>query len=326
MRQSKFPVCAVNIVVHNHPAGVYERLINAGFNLQLPLPVHGDRHALIVSVAPSHERTLSGRRVLRGSLSTFLDLDLDAPWFDIQSLKVTTEDRRREIQIPDSLRPNMADFHFALDPEQHILVCQAQTVISGKRRHVVKLTGNMLATFFGELFSRPAIKRDFGDVEVTPVPDRQGVETILSAKIKRLHIILRTPNPDDLDEAQKKIKRRMKSLKARQLDEIVAAEDGDFVTPDAELLSMARVAALNGRVDATIQQPSGRVVPASTRFTPALFEVTTDARETEERAMDRAADVALGQIEQLRLAANVMPARKRPAAKKVTKKIKRRTR
>lgn len=320
MRESKFPVCAVNIVAHEHPAGVYERLIVEAFGLQLALPVHGDRHALIVSVAPSRELTISGKKVMRGTLSTFLDLDMDAPWFDLQNLKVTTEDRRREIQIPESLRPNMADFHFVLDPATHILVCQAQTVISGRRKHTVKLTGNMLASFLGELFSRPAIKKEFGEIEVTPVPDQQSVDAILSAKIKKLHIVLRTPNPDDLDEAQRRIKKRMKSLKARQIEEIVSAEEGDFVSPDDDLLSMARVAALNGRVDATIQQQNGKVVAASTRMTPALFEINRDPRETDERATDRAADSALKKIEQFRMAANVMHPRKSRGREKTGKK------
>ena len=322
MRQTKFPVCAVNIVAHEHPAGTYERIISAAFNLHLPLSIHGDRHALIVSVDPSKELTVSGRKVMRGTMSTFLDLDLDAPWFDMNNLKVITEDKRREIQIPESLRPNMADFHFVLDPEMHILVCQAQTVISGRRKHVVKLTGNMLAGFLGELFARAPIKREFGDIEVTPVPDRQSVEAILAAKIKKLYIFLRTPNPDDLDEIQKRIKRRMKSLKARQLEEIVSAEDGEFISPDNELLGMARVAALNGRVDATIAQASGRIAPTSTSLTPALFEVNKDARETDERATDRAAGLALDKIREFRMDANVMPTRRAGKAvrKKATKK------
>lgn len=325
MSESKFPVCAVNIVLHAHTsADDYERLIEKAFELQHALAVHGDRHALITSVAPSKELTLSGRKVLRGELSTFLDLDIDAPWFDLRNLKVTTADRRSEIQIPESLRPNMADFHFVLEPATHILVCQAQTVISGKRKHVVKLTGNMLASFFGELFSVPSIKQAFGEIEVTPVPDRNSVESILKAKIKKLHIVLRTPNPDDLGEAQRRIENRMKAMGARQIEEIVSAEDGSFIKPDEQLLSAARVAALNGRVDATIKQPNGKVVTESTILKPAIFEISKDSRESDERAMDRAADSALQKIDQFRLAANVLPSRKRKAAKKAVKKKTRR--
>lgn len=312
MSETKFPVCAVNIAARNHPARIYEQLISAAFSLQRALPVHGDRHALLVSFDPSKELTISGRRVIRGTLSTFLDLDLDAPWFDLQNLKVSTEDQRREIQIPESLRPNMADFHFVVDAKTHILVCQAKTVISGRRKHVVKLTGNMLAGFLGELLSSPEIKKEYGDVEVTPIPDRDSVEAILKGKIKKLHIFLRTPNPDDLEEAQKRIKRRMKNLNARQLEEVVSAEEEMFVTPDDDLLSMSRVAALNGRVDATLEK-NGKTVNTSTRLVPALFEINKDARETDERAMDRAAEHALDKIERFRMMANHLPARKRRA-------------
>lgn len=310
MRQSKFPVCAVNIAAREHTPKIYDNLINDAFSLQLALPVHGDRHALLVSVDPSKELTISGRRVIRGTLATFLDLDMDAPWFDLQNLKVSTEDQRKKIQIPESLRPNMADFHFVLDPREHILVCQARTEISGKRKHIVKITGNMLAGFLGELLSSPEIKRKYGEVEVTPVPDRDSVEAILKGDIKKLHIFLRTPNPDDLEEAQKRIKRRMKALNAKQLEEIVSAEEGAFVNPDEELLSMARVAALNGRVDATLYK-NGKTAPTSTRLAPAIFEINRDSRETDERAMDRAAEHALDLIKRFRMAANYLPVRKR---------------
>jgi hypothetical protein len=315
MRQSKFPVCAVNIAAREHVPRVYENLINAAFGLQLALPVHGDRHALLVSVDPSKELTISGRKVVRGTLATFLDLDMDAPWFDMQNLKVSTEDQRKKIQIPESLRPNMADFYFVLDPKEHILVCQARTVISGKRKHVVKLTGSMLASFLGELLSSPEIKKEYGEVEVTPVPDHDSVEAILKGHIKKLHIFLRTPNPDDLEEAQKRIKRRMKSLNAKQLEEVVSAEEGTFVKPDDELLSMARVAALNGRVDATLDR-NGKTIPTSTRLVPALFEINRDSRETDERVMDRAAEHALDLIKKFRMAANHLPVRKRRARHK----------
>lgn len=314
MRQSKFPVCAVNIAAREHTPRIYEHLINAAFGLQLALPVHGDRHALLVSVDPSKELSISGRRVVRGTLSTFLDLDMDAPWFDMQNLKVSTEDQRKKIKIPESLRPNMADFHFVLDPKEHILVCQARTVINGKRKHVVKLTGNMLAGFLGELLSSPEIKKEYGEVEVTPVPDRDSVEAILSGHIKKLHIFLRTPNPDDLEETQKRIKRRMKSLKAKQLEEVVSAEEGSFLSPDDQLLSMSRVAAMNGRVDATLER-NGKTVSTSTRMVPALFDINKDERETDERAMDRAAEHALDKIEKFRMAANRLPARKKRTGK-----------
>lgn len=315
MREKKFPVCAINIVALNHPEGVYERLLSAAFNLHSIVPVHGDRHALLVSVERSRELTIGGRKVLRGSLSTFLDLDVDAPWFDVDSLKVTTEDQRKRIQIPDSLRPNMADFYFVFDPVSHILVCQAESVISGRRKHVVKMTGNMLAGFLGELLSKPKIKKDFGEVEVTPVPDSQTVEAILKAKIRKLHIYLRTPNPDDLESAQKRIKDRMKSLKAKQLEEVVSAEEGEFISPDDDLLRMARVAALNGRVDANIEQ-QGRIVSTSTSMTPALFEVKRDPRELDERVMDRAADLALDKIKNFRMAANVKRSKGRQRKKR----------
>lgn len=316
MKQVKFPVCAVNIVAHEHPAGVYEKLLSAAFELKQPLAVHGDRHALIVSVDPSRELTLSGRRVVRGTISTFLDLDIDAPWFDMNQLQVTTEDRRRLVHIPDSLRPNMADFHFVLDPKLHILVCQAQTVITGKKKHTVKMTGLMLAGFLGELFSRPSLKRVFGDVEVTPVPDRNNVESILNGSLRKIHVVLRAPNPDDLDELQERIKKRMKRMKARQLEQIASAEDREFLKLDQELLGVARVAALNGRVDATIVQQNGKTVPVSTRATPALFEVDKDLRESDERAMDRAADVALKRIEEFKMAANKMSVRRKARTKR----------
>ncbi|RDS84885.1 DUF4747 family protein [Dyella monticola] len=51
-------------------------------------------------------------------------------------MRVTIEDQRKCIQIPDSLRPNMADFYFVFVPASHFLVCQAESVISGRRTHV----------------------------------------------------------------------------------------------------------------------------------------------------------------------------------------------
>ncbi|HZZ79385.1 MAG TPA: DUF4747 family protein [Gemmataceae bacterium] len=309
MRETKFPVCAVNIAAQHHPKGIYGRLLNSAFELQRALPVHGDRHALLVSVESADE-LMSGRKVVRGTLSTFLDLDMDAPWFDMENLRVMTEDQRRAIQIPESLRPNMADFHFVLDTEDHILVCQARTEISGKRQHVVKLTGNMLAGFLGELFSTPEIQGQYGDVEVTPVPDHDSVEAILKGKIKRLHIFLRVPNPDDLEETQRQIKKRMKSLNAKQIEQIVSAESGEFVKPDKDLLNTARVAALNGKVDAVLKKGS-KSVPTSTRSVPATFEISKDRRETDARAMDRAAEHAIHMIERFRMLANPLPTTRR---------------
>lgn len=304
MRESKFPVCAVNIAAHAHPQGTYERLMRAAMDERVPLPIYGDRHALMVGLDDSRELSMSGRRVLRGRLATFLDLDMEASWFNLDQLRVISDDERREIHIPESHRPNMAEFHFVFDPQMHILICQAATVIEGKRRRLIKLTGLMLASFIGQLLHQPKIRREFGQIEVTPVPDRNSVDSILRGAIRKLHITLRTPNPDDLDELQGQIKRRMKRLHARQIDEIVTANDDEQLTLDSKLVNKARVAALNGSVVAKVIQPNGRVVDVSTKDRPALFEISRSAKETDERATDRAAEFALNQIQAFKAQAN----------------------
>jgi hypothetical protein len=294
--QKKFPVCAINIACNPHPEKIYERLIAAAFSLRRTVSIHGDRHALLLQLDAPATIPISGRRGVKGVLATFLDLDIDAPWFDTAELKVVKEAKKETIRIPESLRPNMAEFHFVLDVEAHILTCQSRTEIIGKRTHTVKMTGKMLAIFFGELFASEELEEEFGDVEVTPVPDADKVEQILRSKLRKLSIVLRAPNPDSLEDLSEDIQKRMLETQSKELVESASAKRGEVLKPDERMRNLAEVAALNGRVEATIETPAG-VKHVSTLEIPAEFVVRRDSRELDSVVIDRASQAAVEKIQ-----------------------------
>lgn len=113
---------ALNISASPHPEGVYEKLLQRIFRARQPIQIWGERHALMTEL--SWER---GRQAAFGTLSTFTDIDKDAPWLNQSTGKAADESDTDEIAIPENLKPHFAQFRFYFDVASHTLTFQGSS-------------------------------------------------------------------------------------------------------------------------------------------------------------------------------------------------------
>lgn len=298
----EFRAVAANVVIHPHSEDLYRQLLVDAFSLKRPMRLRGDRQALIAKITEKSELDAFQTAVVRGEIVTFLDIDLKAPWLDLERMEQADPQLTREVNIPDRLRASMARFEFIFDPITHTFVAQAESPIVGERIRIAKLSASMLAKFLERLFSEPEIFGKYGLAHVTPVPDMNSVESILRDQgLRKLTIIVKPPNPDDLEELAEEISERLKKQNAAVLRESLTALRGQSLQPDNDTKNLARVGAMNGRVEAVIAKDGGGTRSVSTQQKPAQFMSTFDVQtESTTTALERATCDAVVRIKEAR--------------------------
>lgn len=289
---------AANVVIHPHSVDLYRQLFVDAFGLKRDYSLRGDRRALIARLTDSFAHRGYDAPLVNGDIATFLDIDLKAPWLDRVTLQQAGDEVTSEVNIPEQLRANMARFEFFFDPTSHVIVAQYETEIRGEKIRPARLSAGLLAKFLVRVFSQPEIVEKYGTVEVTPIPDRRTVEAILSSpRLRKLTIIIKPPNPDDLEEFAEVISDRIRSQNAASLTESLTARRNGSLEPDEETKRLARVGAMNGRVDAQMAGGDGGPIKVSTAQTPASFSGAYDpATESTRTGLGRATAEAVAQV------------------------------
>lgn len=302
MDEKVITAVAANVVIHPHSVERYRELIRVAFDLKRPMVLRADRNALIsrltleVGVAPFDVPWV------HGVIATFLDIDTKAPWLDMDTLDQAEESVTREVNIPDRLRASLAKFHFLFDPASHVFVAQSETTIEGEKIRPSRLSAGLLAKFLAQIFGQREVQEVFGQVEVTAIPDRHTIETILtSSGLRRLSISIKPPNPDDLEEFADEISERLRRQNAAKMQETLQAPRGGNLVPDEDTKMLARVGAMNGLVEAVVAKDSGGTKSISTAQKPAQFTGQYNSRsESELTGLHRAAYQAVTQIKEER--------------------------
>ncbi|ARR16624.1 DUF4747 domain-containing protein [Xanthomonas citri pv. citri] len=274
----------LNIAMHEpHSPDAYVSLFRALFQSRMVVNVRKVTGAMIGSMQPlNRERPTEG---LVGEFYQFVNLDRDEPWFDLNKLEEAKEKDVETIHIPDHLKPHLARFTYVFFPEGHRLYLQT--------RNKDRTFGIEAARkFIKSLIALAAV--EFPTVEVTVEPDKDSLNKILRMKsLTRLEITLLRPNPDDLQEAEKRLLARLTGQNAKKLKLTLQADSGEVLKPDEDTVTIAEVARSNGQVVAKGKDALGNTIERSTREHPwigtAQFE--EDMQLEQDAILAKAADM-----------------------------------
>jgi hypothetical protein len=272
-RISHVDIHLINISANPHPAGVYTELWERAFQARKPIAIHGERYALITSL--NHIERNNVVIGLSGVLATFTDIDVDAPWLNRQTGKAVEEDDAGEIHIPEEFRPHFAEFIFYFDINNHLLAYQGKAKM---RRYTggyknYSLSPLLFKKYMDDIFQNPMIRGDINSIVVTAVPEPSAVEDILSnPNIREINIIFEVPNSDNLATERGRVRDRLSRINAERKEEKYVAMGDDGVSPDEEMKRAARVAAMDGQVNARVTTAQG-VMPVSTADKPYVRRI-----------------------------------------------------
>lgn len=255
--EKRIVMAGLNIVIHPHTAQKYLDLIRKLFTLKRPIALRGTQYLMIGELGRvNRDEPLAG---FFGRIYRFDHIDKDLPWFNVEDHSEATADEMAQVNIPNKLKPNLVMFDFVFFPQGHKMYIESKS-------HKKTLSAGSVKKLIDSLCSIPAVKKAFGDVEVTVMPDKELLETILGLhRLAKLIIDVKRPNPDDVGEDEEdRVFRRFDNMNTRRMLEIWTAESGQTILPDDDVQMMARVAATNGKVAAIGFSADGERIEEST--------------------------------------------------------------
>lgn len=276
-RMIKVESGVLNVRIHPHSADRYIELLKLAYRQKNIVKLRGDRFAMI-SLLDSRS---SAQGYVAGLLATFVNVEFDGSWFDTETLSEAKSDDLREINIPEHLRPNSATFRFYFDLASHRLYFQTYT--QGKT-----LTPASAFRVFRAIFDDLKIRGEFGDVKVSIVQNKAGIDRLFSLKvIKEIDILLEKPNADIFaDDFEEKIEKHLEESRSREVRIIYRAERGSSIEPTKEIRAVSEAALDNGRVIVRGRDDKGATVRASEDH-PRILHDKYDPDETSEEAAFR---------------------------------------
>lgn len=256
-RRVKVEVGALNIRMHPHPDGRYAELIDAIFALKRIIRVHGDRSALTTQLS----KPRGVNNYVMGTITTFLNIDLDAPWFNALTLSDATDGDLSRVLVPDHLYPNVSSFYFRFDFDKHTLLFERYG--SGR-----VLTHNFALKYVTQLVAQPEIVEEFGDVKVSIVQSPGSVDRIFQIdRITRLTIYIERPNsdvwPEDFEELAEE---HLEDKNARSMTIIYDAEKGSGISRDRDLDKLLGASLRNGKAEASGYGQHGHETVSTERY------------------------------------------------------------
>ena len=248
---------ALNVRIHPHGDDAYRELFRTAFALKKAVKIRGDRHGMITSL----KRIGAKDELIRGVLTTFVELDLEGAWLNTDTLEEASNNEVQEIVIPENLRPNLTAFYFAFDVAKHEVIFEHYG--AGKR-----LTHNSALVFFEKLFKDRRIVRKFGDVKVTIVQSRGSVERIFSIpRITELQVYIEKPNADIWDGGfEQTAEDHLDGKRARSMFVRYKADRGAGIRRDDDLDALVRTSLRNGRSVAKGYGDQGHMVVTTDRY------------------------------------------------------------
>jgi Domain of unknown function (DUF4747) len=274
-RKKKVEVAACNVRIHPHPPGAYGQLLRDAFTLRRAVRVRGDTYMILGSL---DTRGDVDQDVLQGALIKFTQIDVDAPWFNLETFTEADEDQLTAVHIPENLRPNMVSMYFALFISQHLFVFEHYS--EGK-----VLSARQVTVFLSRLLQDERLQGRYGTSDVSAVADREGVAEVLNIyALRSLVMTIMRPNSDTLAGLTRDIQARLQRQNARQLQQRYDVVPGQALSPDEETRELADVAAQNGEVVASGRDEDGIVQTRSTKDHPAIEAERFDPDVTSARA------------------------------------------
>jgi len=253
----KGEVAGLNIRIHPHSEDLYRDLFRTAFAAKKIVNLRGNRSAIITSLT----RIGKDDRYVNGVLTTFLDFDLDVEWLDTSTLQEASDNEVQKVIIPDHLRPDMITYYFRFDVKNHELVFEHYN--QGKR-----LTHQSARKFFEGLFKYKRISKKFGDVKVTLIQTKGGLDAVFSIpRITNLEVYIEQPNSDLWDgDFEDLVEKHLEDKSARSMKVIYVAEQGTGIERDKDLEALVRTSIRNGRTVAKGYGPHGHETVTTDKF------------------------------------------------------------
>ena len=197
-----------------------------------------------------------------GDIYKFTDIDRNAEWFNTKTNEPASEKEIENLVIPDNLKPNSARFTYIFYPMNHTLFYEGY--YSGKQ-----LGAKTVVRFFKNLFADQKIEEKFGKIDVTHIPERDGLTSAMKLPVKtRIEMEINRPNPDDHDDAEREFLRRMDARGVGTQVQTFKAIKGSSIEPDEETKTLAKISESNGKVTIKGKNGEGKIVEFSTSDHP----------------------------------------------------------
>lgn len=260
-RDKKTVVGALNITIQPHTPQRYVDMFKTVYRLGKTAKVYSDRFGVLSTMYPL-DRDQGELYGLTGDIFTFTNIDPDAPWFNMATNSVATDDDLGEINIPEHMKPNSARFSYIFFPEEHLLFYEGY------------YDGNVISPttvtkFIDRLLNNKNINSEYGIVDVTHVPDKDELTDALQLPFKdSIEMVIHCPNADDFSETEQRVMARMTALNVESKKEIYKARADRSIEMDDELVAMSHVAAKNGSLTVKGKDVANRPVEYKTTEHP----------------------------------------------------------
>jgi len=265
-RNFKHEVAAINVRIRQKENRDYADLIDTLAKLKRGVRVYGSSYLAI---------NYFDRAKNFGVISKYDEIDIEGDWFNVEGFDIASPEDLEEINIPSKLKPNHSRFYFTLDEKIH-------TVAFSSYATSRSLSVNAVEKYFRAACRWKEVSTKFGPVDADIVRDHGRVEAILSLpNLREVEIIIRPPNPDDINEALAKvIEARLKEQHAEEYEERIKSSGKTHLTPNDRTKALGNIAAENGEVKAKNVE-NGTVVSYTSNDMP-LKEVKTFKGDTSE--------------------------------------------
>lgn len=234
-RDPKLEVGALNLRIPETHNRDYRALVERLTALRRGVRVYGDSYVALQLFVPDEDNL--------GLIAKYTEIDIDGDWFDLDDFDAATPERLDEIQIPEALRPNLAQFYFQLFPDEHIIVIASYAESKS-------LSTRSMLKYFKEALAWPEITAEFGRVEVDIIQSFHAVEELLAMpQLKEVRIIIRRPNTDDMSrDLAAVIEERLREQNGDEYEEILRSKDSGDLEPNDRTKRLGEVAAENGEL------------------------------------------------------------------------------
>lgn len=260
----KFVVSALNVVMPTpHGPERYVSLLREVMTMKQPVNLRNDFQGMLGSM-----RLEDDGNVVVGELYRYFNLRMDAQWFNMLEQKPAEEADLSKVSVPEHLKPHFKIFPYAFFPKHHRFF-----LISREAKD--SMTPGQAQKLLKGLFSPERIFQTYGAMEVHVEPARENLESILSIPhLKRLHVEVTPPNPDDFHAAELALFGDMHDQNAGRLTQTWVARTPKGLSPSQATKSLAAIAQSNGHVEGKGEDVDGKLVQVSTLDHPLLEDVS----------------------------------------------------
>ncbi|WP_254599805.1 DUF4747 family protein [Cupriavidus gilardii] len=286
-------------------------VIVGALNIVMPEPHNPDRYVELLKKAYRSKRAIKIRGQFAGILGSFdgheedgfyygevfkfYDLKLSGKWLNMLQQAPAEEHDLAKLNVPEHLKPGLEAFPFLFHAPSHRLF-----FIS---RETDEHLGPMDAgRYFRELLNQPRLAEQYGQINVTVIPAADTLDRIFALPdLRKLHIVITPPNPDDWEDLEQDIKERLTEQNAATMVTVLVAEKGESLVPNESTRMLSEVAQANGYVEARGATEGGKVSTFSTKQHPMLAPANYDPDvETVRTALLSAANDYISRIRRAR--------------------------